>query len=80
MRSDYVQRISSELRPRRNTNAKGDIVEVRPTSYAMNGYLRPADFSLAGPTPGFAPTKFFATCGNPQRDRAVRGWEGRGRH
>jgi prepilin-type N-terminal cleavage/methylation domain-containing protein/prepilin-type processing-associated H-X9-DG protein len=35
------------------TNASGVVVEVRPTSYAMNGYLRPPDVSLAGPEPGF---------------------------
>jgi prepilin-type processing-associated H-X9-DG protein len=35
------------------TDAKGNIVEVRPTSYAMNGYLRPADV----PIPGFV-TRF----------------------
>jgi prepilin-type N-terminal cleavage/methylation domain-containing protein/prepilin-type processing-associated H-X9-DG protein len=39
------------------TNAKGDVVETRPTSYAMNGYLRPPDVSLAGPEPGFV-TRF----------------------
>lgn len=37
------------------TDAKGNVVEVRPTSYAMNGYLRPEGFNPAGPTPGFAP-------------------------
>jgi prepilin-type N-terminal cleavage/methylation domain-containing protein/prepilin-type processing-associated H-X9-DG protein len=39
------------------TNAKGDVVETRPTSYAMNGYLRAPDVSLAGPEPGFV-TRF----------------------
>jgi prepilin-type N-terminal cleavage/methylation domain-containing protein/prepilin-type processing-associated H-X9-DG protein len=39
------------------TNAKGVVVEVRPTSYAMNAYLRPPDISLGGPEPGFV-TRF----------------------
>jgi prepilin-type N-terminal cleavage/methylation domain-containing protein/prepilin-type processing-associated H-X9-DG protein len=39
------------------TDAVGNVVEVRPTSYAMNGYLRPEGFNPAGPTPGFV-TKF----------------------
>ena len=39
------------------TNASGVVVEVRPTSYAMNGYLRPPDVSLAGTMPGFV-TRF----------------------
>jgi prepilin-type N-terminal cleavage/methylation domain-containing protein/prepilin-type processing-associated H-X9-DG protein len=37
------------------TKPNGDVVEVRPTSYAMNGYLRPPDMGLTGPMPGFAP-------------------------
>jgi prepilin-type processing-associated H-X9-DG protein len=36
-------------------DSAGNVVEVRPTSYAMNGYLRPEGFNPAGPTPGFAP-------------------------
>ena len=39
------------------TNASGVVVEVRSTSYAMNGYLRAEGFNPAGPTPGFV-TKF----------------------
>jgi prepilin-type processing-associated H-X9-DG protein len=39
------------------TDASGNIVEARPTSYAMNGYLRPEGFNPAGPTPGFV-TRF----------------------
>ncbi len=35
----------------------GNVVEVRPTSYAMNGYLRAEGFNPAGPTPGFV-TRF----------------------
>ena len=34
---------------------QGNAFEVRPTSYAMNGYLREEGFNPAGPTPGFAP-------------------------
>ena len=37
------------------TDAKGNVIEVRPTSYAMNGYLREEGFNPAGKTPGFAP-------------------------
>jgi prepilin-type N-terminal cleavage/methylation domain-containing protein/prepilin-type processing-associated H-X9-DG protein len=37
------------------TDENGLVVETRPTSYAMNGYLRPEGFNPAGPTPGFAP-------------------------
>jgi prepilin-type processing-associated H-X9-DG protein len=36
------------------TDDKGNLIEPRPTSYAMNGYLRPDD-SPSGRTPGFAP-------------------------
>jgi prepilin-type processing-associated H-X9-DG protein/prepilin-type N-terminal cleavage/methylation domain-containing protein len=39
-------------------DADGNVVEVRPTSYAMNGYLRPEGFNPTGiKTPGFV-TKF----------------------
>jgi prepilin-type N-terminal cleavage/methylation domain-containing protein/prepilin-type processing-associated H-X9-DG protein len=38
------------------TDASGNVVEpVRPTSYAMNGYLRPPDMGLTGAMPGFTP-------------------------
>ena len=40
-----------------HTDANGNVVEVRPTSYAMNGYLRPEGFNPTGRTPGFV-TKF----------------------
>jgi len=40
------------------TAADGSIVEVRPTSYAMNGYLRPEGFNPTGRTPGFV-TKLY---------------------
>jgi prepilin-type processing-associated H-X9-DG protein len=40
------------------TDAKGNVIEVRPTSYAMNGYLRPEGFNPTGiKTPGFV-TRF----------------------
>lgn len=38
-------------------DADGNRVELRPTSYAMNGYLRPEGFNPAGRTPGFV-TRF----------------------
>ena len=37
--------------------ATGNLLEVRPTSYAMNGYLRAEGFNPAGLTPGFV-TRF----------------------
>jgi prepilin-type N-terminal cleavage/methylation domain-containing protein/prepilin-type processing-associated H-X9-DG protein len=39
------------------TDEEGVVHEVRPTSYAMNGYLRPEGFNPTGPTPGFV-TRF----------------------
>lgn len=39
------------------TDSSGNVVEARPTSYAMNGYLRAEGFNPAGPTPGFV-TRF----------------------
>lgn len=39
------------------TDDNGVVHDVRPTSYAMNGYLRPEGFNPTGPTPGFV-TKF----------------------
>jgi prepilin-type N-terminal cleavage/methylation domain-containing protein/prepilin-type processing-associated H-X9-DG protein len=37
-------------------DATGALIETRPTSYAMNGYLRPEGFNPTGiPTPGFTP-------------------------
>jgi prepilin-type N-terminal cleavage/methylation domain-containing protein/prepilin-type processing-associated H-X9-DG protein len=39
------------------TDVDGKVVEIRPTSYAMSGYLRPEGFNPTGRTPGFV-TKF----------------------
>ena len=49
-----VPKTSSDREPRLH-NPSGVVVEVRPTSYAMNGYLRPPDMGLTGPMPGFVP-------------------------